>query len=119
MTEKGRSGENEANRRFEIEIANELINFANDKQAAGAHPAVIAAAFRHAAANFTAFAYAHGTDDPLAIESIMEDFLQTLEFYDKRHRGADKFGEPIEPDEAPPKTSLERLVEQAKRESSN
>ena len=117
MTEKGRSGENEANRRFEIEIANELINFANDKQAAGVHPAVIAAAFRHAAANFTAFAYA--PDDQLATESIMEEFLQTLEFYDKRHRGADKFGEPIEPDEAPPKTSLERLVEQAKRESSN
>ena len=116
MTEKGRSREKEANRRFEIEIANELINFANDKQDAGAHPAVIAAAFRHAAANFTAFAYAHGTDDPLATESIIEDFLQTLQFYDKRHRGADKFGEPIEPDEAPPKTSLGRLVEQAKRE---
>ena len=75
------------------------------KQAAGAHPTVIAAAFRHAAANFTAFAYAHGTDDPLATESIMGDFLQALEVYDKRHRG-----------EAPPKTSLERLVEQAKRE---
>ena len=105
MTEKGRSGENEANRRFEIEIANELINFANDKQDAGAHPAVIAAAFRHAAANFTAFAYAHGTDDPLATESIMEEFLRTLEFYDKHHRG-----------EAPPKTSLERLVAQVKGE---
>ena len=105
MTKEGKSGENDANRRFEIELANELINLANDKQAAGAHPTVIAAAFRHAAANFTAFAYAHGTDDPLATESIMEDFLQALEFYDKRHRG-----------EAPPKTALERLVEQAKRE---
>ena len=92
-------------RRFEIELANELINLANDKQAAGAHPTVIAAAFRHAAANFTAFAYAHGTDGPLATESIMEDFLQALEFYDKRHRG-----------ETPPKTSLERLVEQVKGE---
>ena len=116
MTEEGRSGENEANRSLEIELANELINFANDKQAAGAHPTIIAAAFRHAAANFTAFAYAHHTDHPLATEVIMEDFLQAIEFYDQRHRGADKFGEPIEPDEAPPKTSLEKLVEQAKRE---
>ena len=88
MTEKGRSGENEANRRFEIEIANELINFANDKQDAGAHPAVIAAAFRHAAANFSAFAYVGGSDDPPATESIIEDFRQALEFYVERHRGS-------------------------------
>ena len=92
-------------RHFEIELANELINLANDKQAAGAHPTVIAAAFRHAAANFTAYAYAHGTNDPLATESIMGDFRQALEFYDERHR-----------DEEPSKTSLERIVEQAKRE---
>ena len=45
-----------------------------------------------------------------------DDFMQALEVYDQRHRGADKFGAPIEPDEAPPKTSLEKLVEQAKRE---
>ena len=92
-------------RRFEIELANELINLANDKQAAGAHPTVIAAAFRHAAANFTAYAYAHSTNDPLATESIIGDFRQALEFYDERHR-----------DEEPSKTSLERIVEQAKRE---
>jgi hypothetical protein len=35
MTEEGRSGENEANRSLENELANELINFANDKLAAG------------------------------------------------------------------------------------
>ena len=105
MAEEGRSGENEANRRLEMELANELINFANDKQETGTHPTVIASAFRHAAANFTAFAYSHGTDDPLATESIMEEFLRMLEFYDKHHRG-----------EAPPKTSLERLVAQVKGE---
>ena len=92
-------------RHFEIELANELINLANDKQAAGNHPTVIAAAFRHAAANFTAYAYAHGTNDPLATESIMGDFRQALEFYDEQHRG-----------KAPRMTSLERLVEQVKRE---
>jgi dimeric dUTPase (all-alpha-NTP-PPase superfamily) len=60
--------------------------------------------FRHAAANFTAFAY-HGTDDPLDTESIMEEFLRLLEFYDSRHRG-----------EARPMTALERLVEQVKND---
>ena len=105
MTEEGRSGKNEANQRSDIEIANELITFANDKQEAGLHPTVIAAAFRHAAANFTAYAYAHGTNDPLATESIMGDFRQALEFYDERHRG-----------DTPSKTSLERIIEQAKRE---
>ena len=92
-------------RRFEIELANELINLANDKQAAGADPTAIAAAYRHAAANFTAFAYADDTNKPLATERIMEDFLLTLEFYDEKHRG-----------KAPPMTSLEKLVKQVKSE---
>ena len=105
MTEKGRSGENEANRRLETELANELIEFANNKMAAGILPIVIASAFRHASANFTVFAYADGTDDPLVTESIMEEFLQMLEFYENHHRG-----------EARPMTALERLVEQVKRE---
>ena len=105
MTEEGRSGENEANRRLENELANELIEFANNKMAAGIHPIVIASAFRHAAANFTAFAYAHSTDDPLATESIMEEFLRRLEFYDNHHRG-----------ETRPMTALERLVERLKSE---
>ena len=105
MTEEGSSGKNEANQRSDIEIANELITFANDKQEAGIHPTVIAAAFRHAAANFTAFAYADDTNKALATERIMEDFLQALEFYDEQHRG-----------KAPPMTSLEKLVEQVKSE---
>ena len=74
-------------RQFEIELANELINLANEKQAAGAHPTVIAAAYRHAAANFTAYAYAQGTNDRLPRKRVMKDFRQALEFYDKRHRG--------------------------------
>ena len=87
MTEEGRSRKNEANQRSDIEIANELITFANDKQEAGIHPTVIAAAFRHAAANFTAYAYAQGTNKRLATKRITKDFRQQLEFYDKRHRG--------------------------------
>ena len=105
MTEEGRSDENEANRRLENELANELIHFANNKLAAGIRPTLIASAIRHAAANFTAFANAHGTDGPLATESIMEDFLRMLEFYENHHRG-----------EARPMTALERLVEDVKSE---
>ncbi len=101
MSEEGRSDGNEAS----LRMANEFLDFANNKLATGTHPMVIASAFRHAAANFTAFAYAHGTDDPLDTESIMEEFLRFLEDYDKRHRG-----------EARPVTALERLVEQVKNE---
>lgn len=105
MAEEWRSGENEANRRLENELANELIKFANNKLDAGINPTVIASAIRHAAANFTAFANAHVTDDPLATESIMEEFLRRLEFYENHHRG-----------KARPMTALERLVEQVKSE---
>ena len=105
MTEEWKSGENEANRRLENELANELINFANNKLASGIHPIVIAAAYRHAAANFTAFAYAFGIDDPAATESIMDEFLRMLGFYENHHRS-----------EARPMTALERLVEQVKSE---
>ncbi len=101
MTEEGRSGENEAS----LPMANEFVDFANNKLATGIHPTVIASAIRHAAANFTAFAYAHGTDDPLDTEGIMEEFLRLLENYDKRQRG-----------EARSVTALERLVEQVKNE---
>ena len=101
MTEEGRSDENEAS----LRMANEFVDVANNKLATGIHPMVIASAIRHAAANFTAFAYAHSTDDPLDTASIMEEFLRLLENYDKRQRG-----------EARPMTALERLVEQVKNE---
>ncbi len=101
MTEAGRSGENEANSR----IANEFVEFANNMLDAEIHPIVIASALRHAAANFTAFAHAQGTDDPLPTEGIMEEFLRSLESYDTHHRS-----------KAPPMTSLEKLVEQVKNE---
>ena len=101
MTEEGRNDDNEAS----LRMANEFVEVANNKLATGVHPVVIASAMRHAAANFTAFAYAHGTDDPLDSASIMEEFLRLLENYDRRQRG-----------EARSVTDLERLVEQVKNE---
>ena len=100
MAEEERSGQEEVSRG----IANELVEFANNKLNAGNHPMVIASALRHAAANFTAFAFSV-TDDPLDTESIMEDFLRFLQFYDSHHRG-----------EARPMTGLEMLVKQVERE---
>ena len=101
MTEKGRSDDNEAS----LRMANEFVEIANDKLATGIQPLDIASAIRHAAANFTAFAYAHGTDAALDNTSVMEEFRQLLENYDKRHR-----------DKSRPLTDLERLVEQVKNE---
>ena len=102
MTEKGRSDDKEAS----LRMANELIKTANDKLETGMHPLDIASAIRHAAANFTAFAYAQGTGDALDTASVMEEFRQWLDNYDKLHRE----------NKARPLTDLERLVEQVKNE---
>ena len=101
MTEEWRNDDNEAS----LRMANEFVEVANNKLSTGVDPVVIASAIRHAAANFTAFAYAHGTDDPLDSASIMEEFLRLLENYDRRQRG-----------KAHSVTDLERLVEQVKNE---
>jgi len=103
MAEKERSGQEKVS----TAIANELVEFANNKLDAGIRPMVIASAMRHAAANFTVFAF-RATDDPLNTESIMADFLQFLRFYDSHHR-----------DEAHPMTDLERLVKQVERETTD
>ncbi len=99
MAEEERSGQE-----VSLGIANELVEFANNKLGAGVNPMVVASALRHAAANFTAFAFS-ATDGPLDTESIMEDFLRVLQFYDSHHRG-----------KARPMTGLERLVKQAEME---
>ncbi len=100
MAEEERSGQEEVS----MGIANELVDFANNKLDAGILPMVIASALRHAAANFTAFAFS-AADDPLDTESIMEDFLRFLQFYDSHHRC-----------KARPMTGLEMLVKQVEKE---
>jgi hypothetical protein len=100
MAEEERSDQEKVS----LGIANELVEFANSKVDAGAHPMVVASALRHAAANFTAFAF-RDTDDPFDTEGIMGDFLQFLHFYNSRYRG-----------EASPMTGLEMLVKQVEGE---
>jgi len=67
-----------------VEIANQLINFANDALHHGVPPDVIAAGMRHAAANFSAFAFFRGeADDP---NHVVEEFIGYLEHYLERHK---------------------------------
>ena len=94
MAEDKGSGQDSAS----TDIANELIEFANNKWEAGVDAAVIAAAMRHSAANFTTFAL-HATEAPLNTKDIVEEFVGWLQFYDDRLRG-----------DARPMTPLEKLV---------
>jgi len=82
MTVKGKSDGKEDS----LRMANEIVKIANDKLATGMHPLDIASAICHAGANFTAFAYAQGPGDALDTASVMEEFQQRLEYYDKHHR---------------------------------
>ena len=100
MAEEEGSGQGSAS----TVIANELIEFANNKQEAGVDAAVIAAAMRHAAGNFTAFAL-DATKAPLNTEDIVEEFVGYLHYYDDRLRGG-----------ARPMTPLEKLVKQVEDE---
>lgn len=101
MTEEERREEGQAS----LRLADEFIELANDKLAAGLHPLLIATAMRHAAANFTAFAQASATDHPLDTEEILAECRRWLESYDSHHR-----------DRARALTPLERLVEQVEKE---
>lgn len=86
------------------DIANELIEFANSKLETGVDAVTIAAALRHAAANFTAFAF-RATEGPLDAEEITDEFARFLHYYDSHHRSGVR-----------QKTPLERLVEQVENE---
>lgn len=97
--------ENPDEKEIGVHIANEIIVLANNKLEAGIHPMAIADALRHAAANFTAFAFAHGTDEALDQEEVVRDFIQMLVYYDSRHREAHT-----------PITGLEQLVKQVENE---
>ncbi|MDA0656031.1 MAG: DUF3144 domain-containing protein [Proteobacteria bacterium] len=93
----------------DINIADEFIHVANEKLEAGVHPLAISAAMCHAAANFTAFAYAHGSPDPLDEKRVIEEFHQLLQGYDDHHNQRQLHQEPQEQ-----KSSLERFVDQVK-----
>lgn len=96
----------------DIEIADAFIHVANEKLESGIHPLAISAAMVHAAANFSAFSYAHGTQGTLDEKRIIEEFHQLLIGYDDHHRQ----GLAKAQGEQQQKSSLERFVDQVKED---
>lgn len=88
-----------------LQIANALINFANDRIGEGHDPMEIAMGMRNAAANFTAFAVTGHNNADYTIETAADEFHQLLHHYEDRHK-----------EQAKPMTGLEQLVEQVKNE---
>ena len=109
MAEEEGSGQDSAS----TVIANELIEFANNKLETGVDAAVIAAAMRHAAANFTAFAL-EATKTPLNTEDIVEEFVGWLHYYDDRLRSGVPPRQPQQQQQH--LTPLEKLVKQVEDE---
>ena len=70
----------------DIEIADAFIHLANEKLEAGFDRFKISAAMVHAAANFSAFAYANGNKGPLDNKRLIQEFHQLLLGYDDHHR---------------------------------
>lgn len=95
-----------------VQIANQFINVANARVQSGIRPDIVAAALRHAAANFSAFVAAHAAAPELAPDRtalrscLVEEFRQMLDYYLKVH-GPKEGGTP-----------LERLLAQVKAEQS-
>ena len=88
-----------------LQIANALINFANDRIEEGHDPLDVATGLRNAASNFTAFAVTNSGNPEFTIEHAAEEFHQLLHHYEDRHK-----------ENAKPMTPLEQLVEQVKGE---
>jgi hypothetical protein len=85
-----------------MQIANQFISVANARLDDGIDPHVLAAAMRHAAANFSAFAAAQGNIDP---KPLVGEFAEMLDYYAERHEPAEDAA-----------SGLFQLIEQAKKE---
>lgn len=90
-----------------VQIANQIINLANNRLQDGLDALDIAAGLRHAAANFTAFTVANaagGEDmDPTV---FADEFLQIHAYYLDKHR-----------ESLAPKNGLEALIKQVRDEN--
>ncbi|MCK5777906.1 MAG: DUF3144 domain-containing protein [Rhodospirillales bacterium] len=78
--------EEEDRHTLSIQLANQIINTANNRLQEGMDPIDIAAGMRHAAANFTAFAVANSeTPDEVDPTHFAEEFLQIYAYYLEKH----------------------------------
>ena len=88
-----------------VQIANQIINFANARLEDGLPADEIAAELRHAAANFSAFAYVRSEIQDLDSSAIVDEFASQLNYYLEQHQPTEQ-----------PAQGLYQLVEQAKHE---
>ena len=93
-------------RTLSIQLANQIINVANNHLEEGMRVDAISAGLRHAAANFSAFAHHRNGGNEDQLGPIVEDFVQMFEYYLERHA-------PQQPQRA---GGLSDLIEQAKNE---
>lgn len=78
--------EQEDRHTLSIQIANQIINMANNRMQEGVDALDIAAGLRHAASNFSAFAVANANaPDELDPTMFAEEFLHIYEYYFEKH----------------------------------
>ena len=97
--------ENNTEESLGVQIANQVINIANTRLEEGLPADDIAAGMRHAAANFSAFAFFRTENKAIDPNAIVDEFVNLLEHYLDKHQPAEQ-----------PAQGLHQLVEQAKNE---
>jgi len=95
----------DTNETLGVQIANQIINIANTRLEDGLPADEIAIGLRHAAANFSAFAYFRSENRDIDPNAIVDEFINQLTHYLDRHQPAEQ-----------PAQGLHQLVEQAKNE---
>lgn len=88
-----------------VDIANQIIDMANTSLAGGATAEEIASGLRHAAANFSAFAFFRSEKVPRDPNTTVEEFVKFFEHYLDVHQPKTE-----------PAQGLKQLIEQAKGE---
>jgi len=88
-----------------VQIANQIINIANARREDGLPVDEIAAGLRHAAANYSAFAYFSSENQDFDPNAIADEFVKLLTNYLELHQPTNQ-----------PTHGLYQLIEQAKNE---
>ena len=88
-----------------VEIANQIIDFANQALAGGDSAESIASGLRHAAANFSAFTFFGTESPPKDPNAIVEEYINFFEHYLNVHKEPNRGSH-----------GLEQLVEQVKKD---
>ena len=88
-----------------VQIANEIINLANARLESGVTAEEVASGLRHAAANFSAFAFYGSEKTPKDPNDMVNEFINYFEHYLDVHRPKD-----------PPVHGLSQLIDKVKSE---